>query len=353
MKKDEKTERLKAMMGVYEGPRHSVVAFSLHGENPGFVSSGPVGLETPPDELIFEIGSITKVFTAILLGVLVEEGKIDPRAPLSEMADELADVPAHLTPERLISHTSGLPNIYMPIWRAAITPMPKGPYAAFTRTDLLNWLRNWNVKPRRTPVHAYSNLGVGLLGEAMAMQAGKPFIDLLTEKVIAPLGLKDTTGRLDHDQQRRFAAPRNTKGRVVTPWTFDALAGAGYLRSSARDMARFSKRVIRALNAPETTLDRAICRSATPIFGLGRHGAMEPSAQCAGWMKTRLSEASSGFLHASGGTAGSTCALYICAERQEAFAILSNNGVAASLWGSVKLSWANQPKQAHDYLKST
>lgn len=273
---DKKTERLRPMMRPYEGPNHTVVAFSLSDGNPEFCTSGSQVAEVSPDQLIFEIGSITKVFTAILLCVLVEEGKVDPRAPLSELADDLADVPAHLSPERLIAHTSGLPNIYMPIWRAAITPMPDGPYADFTRADLLHWLRNWNGKPSRAPRHAYSNLGVGLLGEAMAMQAGKPFVDLLTEKVIVPLGLTDTTDRLDHDQKRRFAQPRTTKGRAVLPWTFEALAGAGCLRSSARDMARFSAQVIRALNTPETTLDRAICRSAIPVFGLGRRGATRP-----------------------------------------------------------------------------
>jgi len=114
------------MMRTYEGTRHCVVGLHLARATPAFFASGPQPTDIPCDDVIFEIGSITKVFTGILLCLLVEEGKVDPRAPLREMADDLADVPPHLTPERLISHTSGLPNIYMPIWRAAITPMPDG-----------------------------------------------------------------------------------------------------------------------------------------------------------------------------------------------------------------------------------
>lgn len=340
------------MMRPYQGRRHDVVAFTLHGGQSRFTGDCAEQTETPWEDLIFEIGSITKVFTGILLSLLVEEGRIDPRAPLREMCDELADVPPHLTPERLISHTSGLPNIYMPIWRAAIARMPAGPYADFSRADLLRWLRNWNGKPDRAHGHAYSNLGVGLLGDAMAMQAGRPFIDLLTERVIVPLGLKDTTDRLDPDQQRRFAQPRDMNGRIVSAWTFEALAAAGCLRSSARDMARLSSRVLQALAAPETALDRAICRSTAPIIGLGHRGRTEPAAQCSGWMQTRLRANAFSILHASGGTAGSTCALYVCAERQEAFAILSNNGIAASLWGSVKLSWSHQLRQADQFFGS-
>jgi len=338
------------MMRTYESAHHSVVAFGLCDGATEFIRSGTSNTATSSEEMIFEIGSITKVFTGILLCLLVEEGKVDLRAPLREMSEDLADVSAHVTPERLISHTSGLPNIYMPIWRAAFARMPEGPYAKFSRADLLRWLRTWNEKPDRAHGHAYSNLGVGLLGEAMAIQAGKPFIDLLTEKVIVPLGLKDTTDRLDRDQQHRFAQPRNKKGRAVSSWSFEALAAAGCLRSSAHDLARFSKCVMQAMAAPETPLDRAICQSAVPIVGLGRRGATFPAAQCSGWIYKKLNSTSAGILHASGGTAGSTCALYICPERQEALAILSNNGIAASLWGSVRLSLSNQTRQADKFF---
>lgn len=69
-------------------------------------------------------------------------------------------------------------------------------------------------------------------------------------------------------------------------------------------------------------------------------------------MKTRLSDASFDILHASGGTAGSTCALYICPERAKAFAVLSNNGVAADLWASTKLSCSNQPRQVNELFNA-
>lgn len=144
---DKKPDRLRSMMRPHEGAHHSVVAFGLRGAAAGFLHSGIHFEDTPPEDVIFEIGSITKVFTGVLLCHSIEVGTVDPCAPLAEMSEDLADVPAELTPERLISHTSGLPCIHMPIWRAAITPMPQGPYAGFARADLLRWLRTWKAKP--------------------------------------------------------------------------------------------------------------------------------------------------------------------------------------------------------------
>ena len=94
----------------------------------------------------------------------------------------------------------------MPVWKVLVKPLPKDPYADFTREDLLSWFRDWTGKaPAQRPKHDYSNLGMGLLGEAMAIQEGRPYLDLLTEKIIAPLGLQDTVQQLREDQKARFA----------------------------------------------------------------------------------------------------------------------------------------------------
>ncbi len=351
---DPKEDRLRGMMRAYASPRHTVVATGVRDCEARFISSGTPVSNMSVGDMIFEIGSITKVFTGILLCLLVEEGKVDPHAPLRHMSGDLASVPDWITPERLISHTGGLPNFYMPLWRALLRPAPDGPYAGFRRSDLLAWLHTWRGRasePRRG--HAYSNLGVGLLGEAMAMQQGAPFVDMLAERIVGPLGLRNTTHRLDADQQGRFAHPRHISGRPVPPWRFEALAAAGCLRSSAHDLARFSTRVIQALNTPENSLDRAICRSAEPVFGLGRRGCTDPAAQCSGWLSMKPAKPGSRILHCSGGTAGSTCALYICPEKAEACAVVSNNGIAGSLWGGIRLDWSNQLRQAQGYFEAT
>lgn len=353
MSTDAKDARLRAMMRTYAGSRHTVVGAAIRGGDHRFLAAGAAPPATSAAETIFEIGSITKVFTSILLHLLVEEGKVDPRAPLRHMSDELARVPDWITPERLVTHTSGLPDFFMPIWRAMLRSWPDGPYARFSRNDLLAWLefrRGRAPGPRLR--HAYSNLGVGLLGEAMAMREGVAFVDLLAERVTGPLGLTDATHHLDEERQRRFAQPRYPGGRPASAWTFNALAAAGCLRSSARDLARFSTRVMRALDAPETALDRAICRSAVPVLGLGRRGSMKQAAQCSGWMSMAPDSDGPRFLFHNGGTAGSSCALYICPDRGEACTILSNSGIAGNLRGSIRLDRSDQLRQAQGFFAS-
>ncbi|MCR9193317.1 MAG: beta-lactamase family protein [Hyphomonas sp.] len=340
-------ERLRLMMKPYQGSDHSVVGVYLERGETSITAEGTINAAIPAGERIFEIGSITKVFTAILLYQLAEDGRVDPCRPLNELSDALADVPRWITPERLISHTSGLPNLYIPLWKALLSLHPEGPYAEFNRRDLIDWFHRRQGKSRERKFHhAYSNLGVGLLGEALAMREQTPFAELLAKKVIKPLGLTDTTHRLDDSQRARFAPPKLPNGLAVSPWTFQALAAAGCLKSSASDLARLSDGVLKALQNSMSTLDRAICKSTEPILGLGKRGALKPVAQCAGWLSYTKSKSDLRILHASGGTAGSTCALYICPEKSAAIAILSNNGVAASLWGSLKLSRSDQLSQA-------
>lgn len=348
---DAHTKLIRSMMRPYESPHHAVVAFLLKDREVTYFRSGPHISEASDQDWIFEIASITKVFTAILLCRLVEEGKIDPMAPVREMSDVLTDVPDWVTPERLTAHTSGLPNYYMPLWKAAFRKTPNGPYADFSRDDLLAWFRQrGDTSAPKVHRHHYSNLGFGLLGEAMAIMEGQPFSDLLADKVMGPLGLLDTTDRLSDAQKGRFAQPRTTSGKAVSPWIFQSLAAAGCLRSSAQDLASFAKVVIRALQTPQTVLERAIARSNIPILSLGRRGALVPRAQCSGWLQVTMDQQVPGYVFHNGGSAGSSCALYVSPDRQTAFGILSNNGVAGNLWGATKLNWSNPMQKAHDLL---
>ncbi len=351
MKTVSENEHVRSLVAPYQSPHHTVVTFRVENDAPYIVGSGEQPSGNSYDDLIFEIGSITKVFTAILLCLQVEEGKVDPDAPLAEMSERLSCVPEWITPARLVSHTSGLPNLYVPLWKALFMSAPEGPYAQFTQNDLLGWFQNRRGQDPGDAVHyGYSNLGFGLLGEAIAIREATPFADLLLDKVIHPLGLTDTIGFLSANQQQRFVQPKDVRGNAVSPWRFQALAGAGCLRSSARDMACFSASVMRALTSNDTPLDRAIGRSVEPVFGLGPRRSREQTSQCSGWLSTKFKGADPRFLFANGGTAGSTSSIFICPETSQALGVLSNNGIAGHLWGSMKLGWSNPLRTAHQYF---
>lgn len=341
------------VLAPYRGDKTAVVTMVLNNGEMHFTGSGALDHNDTyePEELIFEIGSITKVFTSLLLSVLIEEGKIDPNRPVKDVVQGLQDVPPWITPQTLATHTSGLPRIHVPLWKTLVTSLPDDPYVSFSRDDMINWLqtKTRNSPPRRQR-YAYSNLAFGLLGEVLAMAEGRPYTELLHEKIIAPLGLTDTRSVLAEPQQARFMQPYSTKDKPVAAWTFQAIAGAGCLRSTARDLGRFSTAVMNALANPITPLDRAICRSATPLVGLGPRGGKEPVAQCLGWLSLKLGPTAPRMLFHNGGTAGSTCALYICPEKMSAGLVLSNRGVAANLWSGVKLSWSNPHKSMSNFF---
>ncbi len=342
-----------SVLAPYRGDETAVVTMVLNDGNAAFSASGTFeGSErSAPEDMIFEIGSITKVFTALLLSLLVEEGKIDPDRPIRDIAKELSDAPAWITLNALATHTSGLPRIHTPLWKAIVFSLPDDPYAAFSRQDLIAWLKaQKGAKQPRRLRHAYSNLGFGLLGEAMAKSVETPFMDLLTERVLTPLGLSDTTSSLTKPQQARFMQPFSAKGKPVVPWTFQSMAGAGCLRSSARDLGRFSSAVIEALANPVTPLESAIRRSVSPMFGLGPRGALEPVAQCLGWLSIKLNADAPRMLFHNGGTAGSICSLYICPEARSAALILANRGIAASICSNAKLRRSNPDHAMSDFF---
>lgn len=342
-----------AFIKPYLGGPSCAVSLLLHGESSSVSLSGHAGVACAPEDLIVEIGSITKVFTALLLAVLVEEGRVDPDRPIRDVCKDLAAVPSWVTPGRLATHNAGLPRLHVPVWKVLLSPHDDDPYAAFTQEDMFNWLRNWTAgKPPKSTSNAYSNLGFGLLGEVLAIHEGERYHDLLTRKIMKPLGLHDTAAHLQPDQSTRFLQPYDCAGRPVPAWTFKAMAGAGALKSSMKDLAHFATRVMTAVKAPETSLDRAIVRSIRPRIGLGPKGVMEPVAQCWGWLSMKLGTTAPAMLFHDGGTAGSTSALYLCPEKQAAIAILANRGVAASVWPSMKLSWSNPHRVASEIFDS-
>ncbi len=192
----------------------------------------PVGEDT-----IFEIGSITKAFTGVLLADMVERGLAAIDGPVSKSLPPGATVPARggkqITLHDLTTHRSGLP-------RLPENFDPKdwdNPYADYSAARLLEGLSKHELSQDIGAKYAYSNLGAGLLGYALAQRAGKSYEQLIVERICDPLGMRDTRIMLSAEQRSRLA-PGHAAGKPVKNWDLGALEGAGALRSTARDMLR-------------------------------------------------------------------------------------------------------------------
>lgn len=195
-------------------------------------------------DTVFEIGSITKVFTGLLLAQAVVEGRVALDDRISRYLPVEVVLPpdvAVITLGQLATHTSGLPRL-----PADLSPAnASDPYADYSTTSLHASLQNCKLTGPAPQPAAYSNLGIGLLGHLLTCVYGVSYEDLLREKITRPLGLTDTVITLDASQQARLAKP-HSGSQGVTNWTFDAMAGAGAIRSTAADLLRFVERLTAA-----------------------------------------------------------------------------------------------------------
>jgi serine-type D-Ala-D-Ala carboxypeptidase/endopeptidase len=190
-----------------------------------------------PDS-IFEIGSITKTFTGLVLAQMVLQGKVKLEEPVRELLPSgtvARPQGAEITLLDLITQHSGLPRLPDNLAPAD----PKNPYADYHAADLYRFLASHGVARPADAAFLYSNLGVGLLGQALANRAGLSFAQLVAEEVTRPLDLVDTVITLSSAQQARFIEGHSADGKPAGGWDFDALAGAGSLRSTAADMLSY------------------------------------------------------------------------------------------------------------------
>jgi CubicO group peptidase (beta-lactamase class C family) len=230
-------------------PAGGIVAAEIDHGSVRFFSAGNFAPRegVPPEKVLFEIGSITKVFTGLLLAETVNEGKArldDPIARYLPADLKLAPAVAAITLEQLATHTSGLPRLPNNLKPADALD----PYAEYGPADMYAFLSAYvPAKPVPQPAD-YSNFGMGLLGHILERIHGKSYAELVAERITGPLGMKDTVIELDPGQQARFAVPHDGPA-VVKPWRVTGLAGAGAVRSTAADLARF----VQALMTPDAS----------------------------------------------------------------------------------------------------
>ncbi len=215
-------------VGVYRDGETHVRGF-------GVVSSK--NLTSPGVDTVYEIGSISKVFTSLLAQTQVSSGKLSWDDTLGERLPSVkfaSKAVAAITLRELASHSSGLPRL-----PTNLRPVDSGdPYKGYDRGKLVEFLEAFDPGTLHK-VYEYSNLGAGLLGEIAADAAGDSFAAATKKHVLQPLNMSDTGLTLSDDLESRLAAGFNA-GEDAPRWGgFDALAGAGALLSTVDDLLAF------------------------------------------------------------------------------------------------------------------
>jgi CubicO group peptidase (beta-lactamase class C family) len=137
----------------------------------------------------------------------------------------------------LATHTSSLPRLPGNLWKTVQNLA--NPYANYQVSDMYEFLSAYKLKRPIGSRVKYSNLGMGLLGHILGLVAGKSYEELVSQRILRPLGMNDTSITLSPEQQRRLAPGHTLTGKVTANWDLPALAGCGALRSTVGDLLRF------------------------------------------------------------------------------------------------------------------
>lgn len=258
-----------------------------------------------------EIGSITKVFTALLIAEAVRRNELQ----LSSRIDELLfgqswPGTAAISVEELATHTSGLPRLGLPLWKVLLDD----PYRNESRDDLMGYLQR--KRPRSPAAHkfAYSNLGYALLGAVAEKVAARSYAELLEDRLFRPLALRKTLIQSASGLDLVVPGYRRS-GQSTSPWHWDAYAPCGGLVSTFDDLAT----AVRGFLDADGPVAEALDLTTRPRFALDGGGHVGLA-----WM---LPGSGNSFWH-NGGTHGYSSYLGIDGKRKRGVIVLANQGLA-------------------------
>lgn len=272
---------------------------------------------SPDANTIFEIGSVSKVFTAILLADAAERGEVKLDDPLSTLLPSGVKTPSfegkEIKLEDISTHFSGLPRLPSNMDATSLD----NPYATYTKDRLFEFINGCTLTRAPGEKYEYSNLAVGMLGTLLADRAKTSYDNLLRDRITSKLHMDDTVITLGQGQTPRLA--RGHRGGLpVSNWELASLAGAGGIRSTVNDMLKLAAAQLEPekspLKGPLTNVaHRRKDIAGSPLsMGLGWH--------IAGDRSTRFH---------SGQTGGYSSAIFVSVPMQKAVVVLANGADSA------------------------
>jgi CubicO group peptidase (beta-lactamase class C family) len=280
----------------------------------------------PDANSLFEIGSITKTFTAALLAYYVNEGKVKLDDPVTKyLPDSVASNKElqNITLVNLSNHTSGLPRL--PDNFEYHSSDPLDPYKDYTKQYLFSYLKGCKLVTKPGETYAYSNLAVGLLGTILEKVSGKSFEQMAEEIICKPLNMQSTVQSLDPELKQRFVTGYNEDGKATPAWNFSALAPCGALKSTINDLLIYVKA---NMVKGDTELSKA--------FELTHHVTFNKDAKLGlAWHIIKVDGVE--YTFHNGGTYGCSSYLAFNTEKNIAVVVLSNSGLSTDELGTAIL----------------
>lgn len=284
-----------------------------------------------PSDTLFEIGSITKTFTALALANEIQRGQMTLDSPIQELLPaglQLPEKARRVTLRHLTTHTSGFPSQpgNLSMWHGFRNTVTGGnPYNGYSEAQFREAVRTVELVFEPGTKSEYSNFGMDLLGFVLSEKAGTNYEAYIKRKVCEPLGLHDTTVTLTQEQAERFArgyigAERKgamLKAVCASPWNLPShLAGSGALRSTVSDLLKYLE-----LNMhPEGPLASAICASHRELFRENDRSAIGMN-----WIRSTRKTLGTVIWH-NGAVGGACSYIGFTEDRRAGVVVLSNVG---------------------------
>lgn len=265
-------------------------------------------------DTLFEIGSMTKVFTSLLLSDAAGQNELSLDDPAAKFLPASVHVPERGRAIRLVdlaTHTSGLPRLPDNLHPAD----PHDPYADYRVEQLYQFLSGYSLPRDVGASYEYSNAGGGLLGHALAQRFGQDYEALVRSRITEPLGMPSTVVTLTPELKARLAPGHDEMGEPAENWSLPTLAGAGALRSTVRDLSAF---LAAASGQVETPLAAAFAR----MLSVRRPTDRAKVSIALGWHVTNADGKE--IVWHNGGTGGYRSFMGFDSQTQRAVVALSN-----------------------------
>lgn len=220
------------------------------------------------NDKIFEIGSLTKVFTATVLAQLVTEGKVKLTDKINPLYPFLFKNKTSLSYESLANHTSGLPRLPTNL----DVSDTENPYKNYGAKEIDSYLASQLILEKaENNAYAYSNLGAGLLGHSLGLSQNTSFDQLLVQSIFKPYNMNHSYTS-SQNIKSHLVKGLNGEGDAVSNWDFDVLLGAGGILSSVSDLVLFANAQFDANNkALQLTRKETAVVNKNMKIGLGWH----------------------------------------------------------------------------------
>jgi CubicO group peptidase (beta-lactamase class C family) len=264
----------------------------------------------------FELGSISKAFTGVLLAEMAERGEVSLDDSVQQHLPAGATMPRfegiEVTLRDLVTHMSGLPGLPPGFRPASLL----NPYANVDERLVVGALEGFVLTTPPGERHAYSNWAFMLLSDLLGRRAGKPYDALLAERVLAPLGMNDTAVA----DNRGLLPGHTSAGKSTPPWDIPGrYGGVGAVRSTPEDMTRLA----RALLGDVPAATPASLRRALQASVQAQRDVNERLAMGTGWHLIKRPAGPPWVMH-NGMTGGFSSALVVDAGGRRAVLVLAD-----------------------------